>query len=324
MPATKIADILVPSIWAQYVIERTKAKSRLFQSGIIAQGTGLDNLLAGGGNTINMPLFKDLTGNSEVLSDTVPLAVNSITTSKDTAVRLMRGKAWGSNDLAAALAGVDPMDAITNLVAEWWARDMQTTLINILTGVFASASMAGSVSDISVTDAATATAANKLGSTTVVDAFALLGDEGESLQAIAMHSVPYWNLVKNDFITFEPVSGQGDPIRLFLGKEVIVDDSLPRTTTTNGYKYTSYLFGANSIGYGELPIEEAVETDRDILAGEDYLTNRRHFLMHPMGNRWGGTPAGSSPTNAELATGTNWSLVYERKNVRLVKIVTNG
>jgi hypothetical protein len=324
MAAVKIADILIPSIWAEYVIERTKAKSRLFQSGILAQGTGLDSLLMGGGNTINMPLFKDLTGASEVLSDSTALTVNKISTAKDIAVRHMRGKAWGSNDLAAALAGVDPMDAITELVATWWMRDMQTTLFNTLTGVFAAAAMAGSVSDISITDAAAATNANKINNLTVVDAFAKLGDEGDELQAIAMHSALYWSLVKNDFITFTAVSGQGDPIRLFLGKEVIVDDSLPRTATTNGFKYTSYLFGASSIGYGELPIDEAVETDRDILAGEDYLTNRRHFLMHPMGVKWQGAAAGAAPTNAELAIGTNWDLVYEQKNVRLVKLVTNG
>jgi len=46
--------------------------------------------------------------------------------------------------------------------------------------------------------------------------------------------------------------------------------------------------------------------------------NRRRFVLHPRGVKWVGSPAGSSATNAELATGTNWVRVYEPKNVRIV------
>jgi hypothetical protein len=36
-----------------------------------------------------------------------------------------------------AFSGSDPMRAIADLVAEYWARDDQKTLLNILTGIFA-------------------------------------------------------------------------------------------------------------------------------------------------------------------------------------------
>lgn len=96
-----------------------------------------------------MPFWSDLTGDDEVLSDSGALTPGKITAGQDEAVILRRGRAWGANDLAAALAGDDPMGAIADLVASYWARMMQKALINTLTGVFASASMSGNVHDIS-------------------------------------------------------------------------------------------------------------------------------------------------------------------------------
>jgi hypothetical protein len=51
--------------------------------------------------------------------------------------------------------------------------------------------------------------------------------------------------------------------------------------------------------------------------------NRKHFVMHPSGIKWKGTPTGPTPTNAELAVGTNWERVWENKNIKVVKFVHN-
>jgi hypothetical protein len=41
--------------------------------------------------------------------------------------------------------------------------------------------------------------------------------------------------------------------------------------------------------------------------------------MHPRGVKWlGGTQAGVTPANSELATATNWQRVYDPKIVRIV------
>lgn len=325
MPATKIADIIIPELFIPYMQERTREKSALFQSGIIEQTEQYDSLASGGGNTVHMPFFQDLSGDSEILSDSTPLAVNKITTSQDIAVKHYRGRAWGANDLAKALSGADPMAAIADLVATWWGRDMQKALVNALNGIFATTLAATHVLDVAINDGNAATSANKLTAETTIDAFNLLGDETEALTSIAMHSRLYYNLMKADLIQFERLSEQGNPIASYLGKSVIVDDSLPRVAgSTSGFKYTSYLFGSDAIAYGEGNPNVPVETDRDSLQGEDYLINRRHFLLHPKGVKWTGNAAGTSPTNAELATGGNWSKVYENKNIKIVKVVTNG
>lgn len=315
MTVTKIADVIVPSVFNPYVIQRTMQLSALVQSGIISNEAMFNVLASGGGKTVNMPYWTDLTGNSEVLSDSGPLTPEKIGSGQDVAVILRRGKAWGTNDLAANLAGDDPMKAIGDLVAAFWARDMQTTLINLLNGVFGAASMSGNVSDIS---AGTGDAA-KISASAVIDAFQVLGDAKSSLSGIMMHSAVEAALAKQNLITTVRNSEGAVVMKSYMEKQVIVDDGCP----VSSGNYSTYLFGTGAIALGNgNPVGFVpTETDRDSLAGEDYLINRRTFIMHPRGVAWGGTPAGSSPTNAELATGTNWTRKYENKAIRIVKFV---
>lgn len=313
MATTKISDVIVPEVFNPYVIERTAELSALVQSGIIVPQPDLDKLASAGGRLINMPFWNDLTGDDEVLSDTAPLTPAIINASQDVAVLLMRGKAWSVNDLAQALSGDDPMGAIGDLVAAYWARQRQKTLLSILSGVFASPTMTGNVHDISAEtgDAATFSGA------TFLDALQKLGDASEKLTALGVHSMTYNSMRKQNLIEFIPNSRGEVNIPTYMGKRVIVDDGLP-ADTTNGV-YTTYIFGSGAIGLGNGGAPVPTETDRDSLGGNDILVNRQHFILHPRGVKFTDTSvAGASPTNAELATATNWTRVYENKNVRIV------
>lgn len=311
MAATKIADVIVPSVFNNYTVQRTTELSRLYQSGIIANVPELNILGTKGGTAIAMPFWKDLTGAEEILSDTTPLGVDKITSAQDIAVIHARGKAWGVNDLAKALSGDDPMAEIGNLVADFWARRWQVMLISILKGIFASGDLASNISDIS---GATGDAAVISGDTTV-DALYKLGDASNRLTGFAMHSATVATLVKQGLIDFVN-DAEGNPtLPQYMGKVVIEDDSMPVTSGV----YTSYLFGQGALGYGEGNAPVPTETDRDSLQGEDILINRRHFVLHPRGMAWIGTPTGVSPTNLELETGANWDRRYDAKNIRIVQ-----
>lgn len=314
MAATKISDVIVPDVFNPYVVERTTEKSALYQSGIIQSDAQLNALAQSGGTLLQMPFWSDLTGDDEVLSDTGSLTAGAITASKDVARLHMRGRAWGVNDLAKALSGDDPMGVVADLVADYWARRMQAALIKTLDGVFASATMAGNLHDITaVTGADTFTGEH------FIDATHKLGDAENLLTAIMVHSATYASMRKQNLIDFIPNSQGVYDIPTYMGKRVIVDDGLPIVSTTN---YTTYLFGAGAIGYGEGAPPVPTETDRDSLAGEDYLITRKHFLLHPRGVKWNeSSVAGDSPTNAELATAANWTRVYANKNIRIVKFL---
>lgn len=224
MAVTKLADMIVFDQFADYVIRRTAELSNLVQSGIISSSPILDQLITGGGRTIELPVFNDLSGDDEVLGETAA-TVGGITTSKDIAPVLQRIKAWGATELAGALSGTEPMKAIAELVSAYWVRREQKTLISVLEGAFSASNMSGLVLDITGNVGASAISANA-----VLDAKQLKGDASGDLVAIAMHSAAYTKLQKDNVIQFIPAAESKIQIPTYLGYRVIVDDGLPYVT----------------------------------------------------------------------------------------------
>jgi len=66
---TQITDVIVPEIFTPYSQQITEEKSRIVQSGALARDAFLDDKLAGGGLTFNVPSFKDLANDAERVSD---------------------------------------------------------------------------------------------------------------------------------------------------------------------------------------------------------------------------------------------------------------
>lgn len=322
---TRIADVIVPEVFNPYTIKRTNELSALYQSGIVAPVQELKNGLNKGNRYFNMPFWNDLNGEDESLEDTNGWALtpDKITSGQDMATQLFRGKAWSTTDLAATLSGDDPMSAIGNLVAGYWTRRMQAATISTLKGAF-TAIQDTHVNNIAV-DASVAET-NKISGAAIVDTMSKLGDAHEVLTGIVMHSVPYFNLVKQGLVEDVRDTAGNVLYKAYLGKRIIIDDGVPTQTITEGIvKYTTYLFGAGAIGYAEGSPEVPTETDRDKLAGEDILINRKHFVLHPRGIKFANTTvAKTAPTNAELERSDNWSKVYEDKDIRMVALVTNG
>src|SRR5918999_535325 len=126
MPKTKLSDVIVPDVFAPYALERTAQLSKVIQSGAVGRDPHFDALATGPGKIVDMPFWKDLTGESEVLNDSADLVPEKITAGQDTAAVHDRGKAWGAHVLVGWLGGDDPMARIADLVADFWARDLQT------------------------------------------------------------------------------------------------------------------------------------------------------------------------------------------------------
>lgn len=334
MDNTLIANVIVPEVFNPYVLERTAERAKFYMGGIITADSSFDILATRGGKLINMPFWQDLSGDDEVLSDSSSLTTANITAAQDVAALLMRGRAWQVNDLAHALSGSDPMMAIGDLVSDYWARRMQATLVSSLTGVFAdnvandAGDMTADVAGATVADIAVAT---KMSGDVFIDGQKTFGDALGQIAGIAMHSHVYNNLKKIDNISFDKESVGATEIERYRGLPIIVDDKLPYTPaagtgdTDAAAQYTTYLFGngAFALGQGSAPVP--TETDRDSLGGNDILVTRHHYIMHPRGVAFeSSSVVGASPSNAELALATNWNRVYERKNVRIAQIITNG
>ena len=335
MAKTGVADIIIPTEFEKYAIERTAQLSAFVQSGIVEHAPEFDLLANGGGREVKMPFWKDLTAARQLLSDSASLAVNKIGSDQDIARIQNDAQVWSVNHLAKVISGDDPMQAIVDLVGAYWARTDQSLLISSLKGIFASATMAANKLAIASETIAGQSNATKLNGSTFVDATVKLGDRGDRLTAIAVHSTTEATLRKLDLIDMIPDSEGKAQIATFQGRRVIVDDGLPtRAGTTDGIVYTSYLFGPGAFAKGAAPLEqtplqggigtEGVEIYRAGLDSDTALINRRRYILHPRGVKFNSaTVAGDTPTNAELELGANWTRVFENKNVRIVAIDHN-
>lgn len=312
---TKLTDVIVPELFNPYVVQKTLELSNLVSCGIVTHNGEFDRLASQAAPIVQMPFFQDLAGESEAIIEGGELTAKKITSKADQATIIRRAAMWGATDLSAALSGADPMKAVGDLVAGFWARDLQKELLAILKGVFASSSMSGHVLDISGQSGNAA----KWSASAFIDAQQLLGDNQGELTAVIMHSATKAALKKQNLITTERPS-MGVEFDAYQGKRVIVDDGMP---VEDGV-YTTYLFGAGAIGLGNgSPVGHvATEVDRDkrMGSGVDYLINRKVYMLHPRGIKWTNTVRENveTPLRTELANGANWELVYEPKAIRIV------
>jgi len=331
--ATLRSDIIVPEIFTPYLIEATTQRDAFLSSGVVQPMAELD--ASEGGDFINVPFFSaNLSGDFEVLTDSSSLTPGKITANKQVGVVLHRGRAFESRDLAALAAGADPMAAIATKVASYVANQRQKDLIKCLEGVFGGLTSNTGAAFIDLSFDKTGQTA--LGPRQVAKARALLGDQGDKLTAVAMHSAVYYDLVERkaiDYITntearlstaatgastINAIAGSiasayaGDnSVPTFMGLRVIVSDDLAPTSTN----YPVYFFTAGAIASGE-QMALRTETDRDILAKSDAMAIDLHYCYHPIGAKWGTTV---NPTQAQLATIGNWTKVFETKNIGIVR-----
>jgi len=331
--ATLRSDVIIPEIFTPYVIEQTTLRDAFLASGVVQPMAELN--ATEGGDYVNVPFWKaNLSGDFEVLSDSSSLTPGKITADKQVGVILHRGRAWEARDLAALAAGADPMAAIGAKVASYVANQRQKDLIKCLEGVFGGltsntgAAFAGLTFDLSGMTA--------LGPRQVAKARSLLGDQGDKLTAVAMHSAVYYDLVERKAIDYVSAaearmtgaaSDGANPdafagsiqgaygevtVPTYMGMRVIVSDDLTPTSTN----YPVYFFTQGAIASGE-QLALQTETDRDILAKSDAMSIDLHYCYHPVGAKW--TVGTTNPTPAQLATIGNWSKVYETKNIGIVR-----
>lgn len=324
----------IPELFLSYQQEINQAKSGFFRSGIVTDNAAISAEFAKGGRTITIPHFNDLAGDSEILSDVTGLTAAVLGGNAQIGVRNLRGRAWQSSDLAAELAGDDPMRAIAIRTGEYWVRDTQSVLVSILNGLYGPKAGGG----VLATDHLAGDGSTVIGPDTMIDAIAKLGDAGQDLSAVAMDSQTYYSLIKADLII--PAANPGPESQLdtrvsaeraefgtYLGRPVIVDDGLaPSGDLVAGGDsgadiHTVYFFAPGAFVYSEIAPKTPVETDRDILRGIEVLVNRKEYMLHPVGCSWVGSAASNSPTNAEFATVGNWELVFEDpRNVKITSL----
>ena len=336
--ATLRSDIIVPEVFSAYVDEAVTTRSAFINSGVI-QPLEILNATEGG-DYVNVPSWTaNLSGDVEVLSDTSSLTPGKISAEKQVCPVLHRGRAWEVRTLAALAAGDDPMAAIGRKVADYISHQQQKDVFAILAGIFGplTSNTTGVLKDLAIDSNATAA---PLSPTKVAKARAALGDQGEKLSVIAMHSKVYYDLVDRkaiDYVTaaelgITPDTAMPDAfggsvagaysgdmtVPFYMGLRVLVSDDV----NNDGTNYASYLFTPGAMASGTQS-GLVTETDRDILALSDAMSVHWHNLYHPLGLSYKSATGGVNPSRTTLSTVTNWEQIYETKNLGIVSIVSN-
>lgn len=340
MTNVTLSDVWIPSVFASYQIKDSVEKTAFVESGIAVTNSLFNQLADGPGRITTMPFWNDLDPSVE------PNYSNDVYTDiaepqgLGTGEMLARisdlNEGWGASDLVSSLNGTDPLKLIAGRVDAYWNRQFQRRAIATAVGVF-NDNVAANSGDmvIDISDAAMAVdAANQISATAVINAALTMGDSLETIGAIALHSVVYGTLLKADLITFiKPSDGTTD-IPTYLGKRVIVDDSMPIVGgdgSTVAYKYLCVMFAPGAFGYGKgnarVPQEMERAPARGNGGGFETLWIRKRWIIHPVGYSFTSTTItgpGLSPTWADLKLATNWTRVFDRKTVGMAFLVVNA
>lgn len=336
MATVQLADIIDVKVFQDLPAVNSPEKTAFYQSGIVTRSALFDSLATAAGKTAELPFWKDIDETvAPNLSTDNPANIASpskIVQGEQISRKAFLNKGLSASDLASELAmGPRAMEHIRARVDTYWTRQWQRRLIASCNGVYADnvANNAGDmVVNVAVESTGAQTASTKFNRDSFTDAVYTMGDAGDSLRAIAVHSRVMAQMVKNDDIVYIPDSTGQLTIPTYMGLRVIVDDSMTVTAgSTSGFKYTSVLFGEGAFAYGDgaplVPVEVERQEAQGNGAGVETLWTRKTWILHPSGYQNTGTPASFSFTPAELAADAAWSRVVERKNVPLAFLVTN-
>ena len=228
-----------------------------------------------------------------------------------------RAKAWVEKDFSYDITGgQDFMDNVAKQVADYWQDIDQDTLLAILRGVFAMTSTKGA----EFVKKHTYEVDGPMEATTLNSATAqACGDHKKKFSMIFMHSVVSTNLENLNLLTalkYTDKEGVTRDLTLYTwnGKLVIVDDGMPTEQAEDGSTvYTSYVLGEGTINYEDIGAKVPYEMARDpkTNGGQDTLYTRQRKVFAPFGLSYEKAKQASlSPTDEDLADGTNWDLVH--------------
>jgi len=350
MATTRLSDLYDPLTFNNALQERQIELNAFLASGVMSNDTKLQSHLQTGGLIGELPFYFQLPNSGEGGSGAEPNfssddpAVNSVPQKISSGKMVFRASyqnnSWSAMDLAREITSLsDPLMAIVERISQYWNTNTQNRLIKSAMGILAD-NVANDSSDMVVSVAndatTTITSAEKISADLVIDAIATMGDRMTQTagMVLAMHSVVYAELNKQNLIEFIPNARGEIMFATYLGHRIIVDDSMPAVAGTNRITYTTMIFGPGSFGYGQGYPETPSEVDRLPASGEgggqEIIYSRTTEIIHPVGFEFNsstltGGAGGTQASYADLILNTNWNRVYQsRKNVSMAFCQSNG
>lgn len=330
MSATRLSDIIDVDVFQDIPYVPSTVKTSILESGMIIQNENMNALANREGEEVNMPFWNDLADTEPNASSDDPsksATPNNVKQGSQKARKAFLNNGWSSMDLASDLVmGDKPMSHIRKRVDAYWDRVWLYRLIASAQGIM-NADLAG---DSDMTVDVSAKADGVFSRDAFLEAAFTLGDSVSDISAIGVHSATYQVMLDNDDIEFIKDSSGTLMLPTYMGKRVIMSDSMPVSgNAEDGFNYNSVLFGNGAFASGEGTVNTPVEIDRKAEAGDgggmETLWMRKNFLIHPFGFKFNFDDSDNrSPLLADLRNAKNWQRVVDRKHVPMAFLITSG
>lgn len=341
MARTVIADLWTPAIWIPAAQESFATFPALFNSPAVIKNGEFDNIASGEGTTVNVPFFKDITDQVDgIQTENTAPTIQNIGSGQMIAPMFNRETANGVTALAKQVSGGDVVGGITAQLGIRRLKQRQLTTASILRGLFNFSGAPGAAApysavrkDVSLEAGASPAAGQLFTAANFASALGLLGELQDNVQggALWVHGDIYASLKAADPTQFDRPSNVPFVLERYKGIPIYVSNVLRRAGGTSGLVYDSYILTQGAIAYGEkAQVGDQIDVaslnyDMEKGANNDVIYDRTRFLIHVNGAKWIGSPAGQSPTNAEVAVSTNWNLVLSSADrAGVVQLRTNG
>lgn len=338
MATVQIANIYNPLTFARRTQEAQTRLNRFLASGVAVKDAFLASQIAQGGTLGELTNYNPLTVDepeyvTDRPADTSTPANIAVAVQKFRVA--YRHKSWSTMDLARQIALEDPVGAITNRIGHYWAADDEKRIIATTMGILAD-NIANDASDMVIdvaTDGAGAVGdAERISATVLIDAMQTLGDHKDTVSILAVHSAVHARLQKQQLISYIRDADNNVMFETYMGKRLIIDDSLPAVAGTNRVTYTCVLYAPGVIIGADARVMVPSEIDRAPAAGngggQDVIHSRIANVWHPVGFTFTDTTKTGGPNNsqtsyADLMLAANWDRVFQRKNIPMAFIKVN-
>lgn len=299
-----------------------------------------------GGNYIVEPMKGLIGGQALNYDGSTNITCDTTDTFSQGKVVIGRAKGWVEKDFSTDITGKDPMDNVAEQVASYWEDIDQDTLISILKGIF---SMTEDNAPKFAEKHTTEVDGNFEVTTLNTATNKACGQNKKLFKVIIMHSDVATNLENLQLLEYLKYTDKDGVTRsleigTLNGRVVLIDDSMPTEEVAESSegagdsytKYTSYVLGKGAIEYVNCGVRVPFEMVRDAKTngGQTELISRQRKLFAPKGISFKNSSI-LSPTDEQLATGTNWELVnnaqdgdkkkyFNHKFIPIVQIETKG
>lgn len=311
--------VKITPIFDKYFVEASTILTNTYNSGLVNINPAFNQFVSLTGGTLVQPFYNAPSSAAQVLGS--DLETKKFTTGQRRVISIGRADAFAVQDISQFVSKDDPFRTLANDMAQQVVLERQRSLISILKGI----SAVSAFSSANVYNAYNSSDDyENISNAHILNAKGLLGDQQDKLQYILMHSAVYNVLQKLDLITTIKSAENDVSFDMYMGFRVVKHDQVPKETVSGvGVVYDTYLYapGFVDMGIGAVP-GGAAEMFREPLPASGRWTAiwRDITMMAPTGFSFIGTPSAQFPTSTELATASNWSMIFDQKNVPLVVI----